>query len=489
MLPSIRLDRERHQPLHDQLAAELRSSILAGNLPPGVPLPSSRRAAFELGVSRNVVVQAYELLQLEGYLDSAVGSGTWVRESLPRHLLGPVEPADTKWSSGSAAGRLSERGERLAGAGRRALEGSRPNGPFRPGAVDPELFPARAWARISGRLWRSRGRELVPYGDPGGHRSLREQLALHLARHRAVRCDAERIVVVPGSQQALDLVVRLLTDPGDRAIVEEPGYPGIHTALAANGVRSRPAAVDADGIDDAAVRAAGEARMLYATPSHQYPLGSTLTLDRRLRLLDWAAGSDAWIVEDDYDSEFRYGSRPLPSLQGLDPHGRVIYLGTFSKILAPGLRLAYLVVPETLVDAFRAAVRATLHHPPIALQATLGAFIAEGHLERHVARVLGVYRKRRSALVDALSDRLGDVLELLPSAAGLHLTALMPPGVDDAAVSRAAARRSIDAPALSGHYLAPPRRAGVLLGFGSADVDQLRDAVDGLSDAIDESCS
>lgn len=494
MFPEIPLDRSDDRLLHDQLADGVRKLVLTGRLSPGTRLPSTRRAADELGVSRSVVVRAYERLQFEGYLDAGVGIGTWVRESLPEHLLRPEVP-DRGERAASMDGRdatlrvgqLSRRGRTLAEAGDHPLLHSGLHRPFRPSAVDPELFPVREWARISGKVWRASGREFLPYGDARGYADLREQIAVHLTRHRGVECDASRIIVTTGSQQGLDLCVRLLFDPGDSTMVEDPGYPGIHAALRAGGVGIEPVAVNAGGVSEREVGSASDSvRALYLTPSHQFPLGVTLSLERRLRLLDWAHEHDAWILEDDYDSEFRYEARPLPSLQGLDRHGRVLYAGTFSKVLAPGLRLGFLVVPESLVDPFRSASRAVTHHPPIGLQATLAEFMAAGHFQRHLGRARTVYGYRREVLVEALQARLGDRVQVLPEPAGLHLTALLPEHVDDVEVSRAALRRSIVAPALSLHYLRSESRSGLILGFGVGDDDSMRDGVEVLAEILGE---
>ncbi|MFW6079247.1 MAG: PLP-dependent aminotransferase family protein [Gemmatimonadota bacterium] len=484
MLPQIRLDRRVRRTLHEQLADQLRRLILSGELAPGFRLPPTRRLAEDLGVSRNVAVLAYEQLQLEGYLTARVGSGTRVPETLPEHLLGPASAAGTLTGDDSAepvAARLSRRGERLleAGAGR-MLQRDAPR-PFRPGVVAPDLFPAKLWGRLAGRVWRRPSTELVPYGDPAGHGSLREAIARHLTRYRAVRCDADRVVVTTGSQQALDIMARLLLDAGDRVAVEEPGYPAARAVFRGAGAELVGIPVDREGVNPAACdEGLEDARLIYTTPSHQYPLGVTLPLERRLRLLETADRTGAWIVEDDYDSEFRYESRPLPSLQGLDRRGRVIYVGSFSKVLAPGLRVGYVVLPEPLVEPFVGARTVMDYHVSTPVQAILAEFMGEGHLERHIARLRTVYERRWRLLRDSL-DALASgplALDVLPGAAGLHLTALLPDGVDDRRAESCAAERGIDAPALSRHYLgAEHRSSGLVLGFGVAGEEDLREGV------------
>lgn len=489
MLPQIQLQRHAAETLHDQLAGELRRLIETGYLPPGARLPPTRRAAESLGVSRNVVVLAYEQLQLEGYLTARVGSGTWVPESLPAHMLSPDRRRGEKTKPGDGRPvRLSDRGRRMAEAAPEGLlHGGRP-GLFRPGAVAAELFPARTWARLSGRVWRRDGPSLVPYGSPLGYRPLREQLADHLARHRAVRCDADQIVITTGAQHALNLLVQLLLDPGDQVAVENPGYLGIHAALRFGGLDPLPVPVDADGLDVSGLEGeATTARMLYTAPSHQYPLGVTLPLERRLRIIEWASSEDAWIIEDDYDSEFRYESRPLPALQGLDRKGRVLYVGTFSKVLAPSLRIGFVVLPTALVDSFGSSMASQVYHPSMPLQATLAEFMAEGHMERHIGRLRGHYAVRWSALKNALDARLASRLEVLPGAAGLHLTVILEPDVDDREVARLARERGLEAPPLSQFHLGAPERPGLLLGFGGSEPKRLREGVEILAGILEGS--
>jgi len=360
-----------------------------------------------------------------------------------------------------------------------------------PGVADPSHFPGRIWSRIERGLWRSRSARMVPYGDGEGYRPLREAIADHVRRHRGVRCDWTQVIVTSGSQQGLDLIARMLVDPGDRVALEEPGYRGAKVAFEAAGAELVPVPVDEEGVDPSLLEEArsgaapsGAPRLLYATPSHQYPLGVTLTLSRRLRILEWAREAGTWIVEDDYDSEFRYESRPLPCLQGLDPEGRVIYLGTFSKVLAPGLRLGFLILPEPLVEAFGRARAAVDTHAPIILQATLAGFMEEGHLERHIARMKAVYGERRAALREAIERELDGALEVPAGAAGLHLTALLDPGTDDREVSRLAAERGIEAPPLSDYSVAPPGRSGLVLGYGAVPVEKIGERTARLAEAV-----
>lgn len=484
MLPQIRIDRGAGVPLHQQLGNELRRLILGGALRPGTRLPSTRQAARELGISRNLVVMAYEQLVLEGYLRSAVGVGTWVPDSLGPHLVAPGTATRTAGAQGGCEQpALSEWGRQL-GEARWRQEARRPALPFRPATTAAEHFPVRTWVRLTARHWRRAPLEMVHYGDAQGYLPLREALADHLGRHRAVSVSPERIVVTGGSQASLDLIARLLLDPGDRAIVEEPGYGGAIAAFRAAGAQLVPAPVDAEGANLAAIDAADGARLLYTTPSHQYPLGVTLTLERRLAMLEWAARNRSWIIEDDYDSEFRYASRPLPSLQGLGGADRVIYVGTFSKVLAAALRIGFIVLPGELVEPFVRARQVTDPHPPTSIQAPLADLIAGGHLERHIARMRGIYAERREALLGALAEMGGERIRPVSGDGGLHLAVHLTCGVDDVAVARLALRRGIDPQPLSAHYFAATPRSGLVLGYGGFAPARLVAAVGTLTHCI-----
>ncbi|HSG91683.1 MAG TPA: PLP-dependent aminotransferase family protein, partial [Pseudomonadales bacterium] len=350
-LLSLRLDADSAEPLHRQLCDGLRDAVLAGNLPPGRRLPSSRALAKELGCARNTVLNAYEQLQSEGYLESRRGSGSFVSPVLPETLLVPVQVLPGN-AERTAAGplRLSRRGAGLAATRAPA----RTAGPaFMLGMPDLAAFPFDRWGRLLGSLWRRPEPAVLGSRDPAGLPALRSAIARHLNAVRGLRCSAEEVLVTSGSQQGLDLVARLLLDPGDRALIEDPGYTGLRGPLASAGLELVPVPVDADGmrVEDGLERAA-DARLAVVAPSHQYPLGTTLSLGRRLRLLDWARSGDGWILEDDYDSEYRYAGRPLTALRGLDAERapgteRVLYLGSFSKVMFPGLRLGYLVVPRS----------------------------------------------------------------------------------------------------------------------------------------------
>lgn len=481
---TLPLDPAAATPLFRQLYEGLRCGILDGTLAAGVRVPATRRLAGELGVSRNTVLNAYEQLLAEGYLEGKAGSGTYVPRTLPEELL-QVRPAAPAQPAPPPRRPLSRRGELLAGTSAGVARSSGVPRPFRPGTPALDAFPFETWRRLVARHHRRPPPDRLAYDHAAGYAPLRRAIAAHLGPARAVRCDPDQVLVVNGAQHGLDLVTRLLLDPGDTAWVEDPGYPGARAALQGAGVRLVPIPVDGDGLDVVAGAARGpDARLAYVTPSHQYPLGVTLSLPRRLALLEWARRANAWVVEDDYDSEFRYAGRPLAALQGLDRDGRVIYLGTFSKTLFPALRLGYLVVPPDLADAFVAARHATDRQAATLTQAVVADFLDEGHFVRHVRRMRTLYAERQETLLRAAGRELGGLLELGPCATGLHLMGWLAAGRDDRRASLAAARAGVEAPPLSGYCLEPRGRGGLMLGYAGADARQIRDAVRRLGAAL-----
>jgi GntR family transcriptional regulator/MocR family aminotransferase len=486
---TLGLDRGSPVPLHRQLYDGLREAILSGRLRPGARLPSTRVLAGDVGASRNTVLAAFGQLLAEGYLEGRVGAGTTVAATLPETLL-RARPETPGTRRAGRRPRLSRRGALLVGTRDALARGAIAARPFRPGLPGLEAFPFDLWARLVARRWRRVSRQLLDYGDPAGYAPLREAIAAYLGEARAVRCEAHQVIVVTGAQQAVDLAARVLLDPGDTAWMEDPGYPGARGALVAAGIQLAPIPVDAEGLDVGhGARHAAGARLVYVTPSHQYPLGVTMSLHRRLALLEWASRSGAWILEDDYDSEYRYAGRPLAALQGLDAAGRVIYAGTFSKVLFPSLRLGYLIVPAELVDAFVAARALADRHAPSVPQAALADFIEGGHFARHIRRTRALYAERQAALVRAARRTLGALLEVGPAEAGMHLGGWLPEGVDDRAAARAAQAREIDAPPLSAYRARPPRRGargGLMLGYAAYTPREIEDACARLAPALRE---
>lgn len=485
MFSALSLDTQSDTPLYRQLYAEIRAAVLGGRLAPGARLPSSRALAAELGLARSTVVSAFEQLLAEGYLEGRVGAGTFVARALPDDLLGagPTRPAGARAETSTR--RLSTRGEQLAAtpASASAASSAGPRA-FQVGLPDTASFPHALWARLAARHYAAPAPALLSYGDPAGHRPLRAAIAAYLAAARGVRCTPEQVIIVSGSQQGLSLAAQLLLDPGDDAWIEEPGYMGARGALLAAGARVVAVPVDAEGLDVAAgARLAPAARLAYITPSHQFPLGVTMSLGRRLALLAWAGAAGAWLIEDDYDSEYRYAGRPLAALQGLDTAGRVIYIGTFSKVLYPGLRLGYLVAPPDLAPAFAAARALADRHSPGVEQAILADFIAEGHFARHLRRTRARYALRQEALLDAARPLAGR-LDLAPAEAGMHLVGWLAPGDDDRATAHRAAELGVVTAPLSAYRLGPPGRPGLMLGYTSVAEAALREGVRRLERAL-----
>jgi GntR family transcriptional regulator/MocR family aminotransferase len=468
------LDGGSATPLYRQLYAGVRESILAGRLAPGAVLPSSRALAEGLGVSRNTVILAFDQLVAEGYIQGSPRSGTRVA-AVPER----AQKTDPSRGPGPSA-----RGLAIAEARLPALTRSgSPPVPFRIGVPALDEFPFRLWARLAARRWRRH--PLLDYGDPGGYSVLREAIAEYVRLARGVRCQTEQVVITNGSQQGVDLAARVLLDPGDSVWMEDPGYTGARAALQASGARLIPVPVDGDGlIVEEGERLAPGARLAYASPSHQFPLGVTMSATRRLGLLRWAARAGAWVLEDDYDSEFRYDARPLASLQGMDEDGRVIYVGTFSKTLFPALRLGYLIVLHELTNVFRAARAVSDRQSPTMDQAVLADFLSGGHFARHVRRMRRLYAERQEVLVEAVQRQLGGRLKVAPSAAGMHLVGWLEPGENDAAVSARAAELGVEAAPLSRYGLVPPGRGGLLLGWAGYPAEAIREGVERLAKVL-----
>jgi len=472
--------------MYRQLYEWFRRAILAGQLRPGQRVPSTRSLAAELRVSRIPVSGAYEQLHAEGYFETFVGAGTCVARSIPddalRPAIGKALGASQQVSNRQALRKVSRRVALLRVP---AQTWSNKLVAFRVSLPALEHFPTRVWSQVLNRHSRKPTRQLMAYGDAKGYVPLRQAIAEYLGAARAVRCEPSQVLVTTGSQQGLQLSAQVLLDANEQVWVEEPGYPGARQALMMAGVKLVPVPVDHEGLDVAeGIRRARSAHGVYITPSHQYPLGVTMTAARRMLLLHWAMRSGAWIIEDDYDSEYRLGGHPIASLQGLDTDARVIYVGTFSKVMFPALRLGYVVVPEDLVDAFSTARDATDQFSSTLYQAAMTDFIREGHFARHIRRMRMLYIQRRTALVEAIHKRMGDELEVIGAEAGMHLVALLPPGVSDVAISKRAAQIGISAMPLSSCYASAPLRGGLILGYGGTDARQIHDGMRKLAVSI-----
>ncbi len=478
---------------HRQLYNQIRGHVLSGRLAGGVRLPATRSLARDLGCSRNTVLSAYDLLLAEGYLAGSRGSGTYVSRLLPdpfMALAAGVEAAGPK-SHGGGSATLSARGRALAKIG------FRPRGPVGAFMLGPDVsqVPFDVWGRILGAAWRRPVPALPHSGDPAGYRPLREAIAEYLRATRALSCDWRQVMITSGAQQALDLVARALLDPGDAVWCEDPGYAGLRGPLIAAGARLVQIPVDDQGLSVAEGRdRAPKARLAVVAPSHQFPLGVVMSLGRRLELLNWARSAGAWILEDDYDSEYRYAGRPLAALQGLeadsgDGAGRVIYAGTFSKVMFPSLRLGYLVVPKDLIEPLTQVRAALDDHPSAVVQPVLAAFIAEGHFSAHVRRMRRHYAARQEALLEAARRWLDGKLLLSPDEAGLHLVARLTPALgrrmSDTQAAARAAGAGVAVSALSGYAVEAQCDPGLLLGYAAVQEDAIEDSVIRLAKALD----
>ena len=492
-LPAISIDRASALPLYRQLYEAMRQAILLGSLRKGLRLPSTRHLATELRVSRNIAVMAFEQLLAEGYVECKTGAGTFVTSVLPEEVLhvhgSPVKGNRTP----SRRSKVIKRVPHLDGRFCCAIPGVGPKlryAPFRYGLPALDELPLDLWGRLLARHCRMAPAEVAVHGDPSGLPRLREAIASYVGAARGVRCRAEQVIITNGSQQAIDLAARVLADPGEVAIIEDPGYIGARAALEATGLKVVPVSVGRDGLRvDLLAKRHLRAKLVYVTPSHQFPLGVVLSLGNRLQLLDWAARNDTWILEDDFDSEYRYGSKPIPALQGLDGNGRVIYIGTFSKVLFATLRLGYLIVPEDLVDTF-VAIRWVLDRgSPLVEQAALADFITEGHLASHIRRMRTLYMGRCSVMIKTIREDMGDVLESWDSEAGMHTVGWLPPNVDDSLVSAQAAKVGIYAIPVSSLSMLPLSRGGLALGYAAFKPEVIRKSLRDLEFVIRQSSS
>jgi GntR family transcriptional regulator/MocR family aminotransferase len=466
------------EPLFRQVYARLRQGILDGTFRAGDRLPSTRDLAEQLRISRTVVVLAYDQLLAEGFVEGRVGSGTYVPAG--------VASARPGGSARSARFRLSRFGAFAAATGPR-VDFPRPRAKplpydFSYGRSDVESFPFEQWQRILHRRERRvRVREL-DYGPAAGTDALREAIAAHLRRSRAVVCDAGQVIVVNGSQQALDLVARVLIEAGDGVAIEDPIYQGTREIVRAAGARLHAIPVDRDGLDPDALPP--KARLAFVTPSHQYPSGAILPLARRQALLRWARRANAVIVEDDYDGEFRYDGKPLESLQGLDGEGRVVYVGTFSRTVFSALRIGYLVVPSKLSAAFTGAKWLCDRHTPTLEQETLAEFIASGMYERHLRRVRRRNAARRRALLEALEKHLAERVEVSGAGAGAHVVVWPSRRISEAATVEAAAARGVGVYGIAPYFFRRPPRPGLILGYSRLREGDLREGVRRLAEVL-----
>jgi GntR family transcriptional regulator / MocR family aminotransferase len=469
----LEIDLQSETPILQQIYLNLRQAILLKSLAPGSRLPSTRQLADRLGVSRTSVLSAYDRLLGEGYIEGRTGSGTYVSSEASESIITPA--LAIRQQRVGATRRLSKAGARYR---KTALKLNPPEDiPFSAGCCSVDATTIEAWRRIGSRQLRTLDRVNLSYADPIGELSLRIEVAQYLRAARAVRCEPEQIIIVSGAQQAVDLCSRVLLDPGDPVWVEDPGYHGAQAALSGIGAKLIPVPVDESGLMvSAGIATEPNAKAAYITPSHQYPTGVVMSMRRRLDILVWARDRDAWIIEDDYDSEFRYVGRPLASLQGIDDGARVIYVGTLSKMLFPGARIGFAVVPRDLIDVFTGAKFVTDRQPATLLQAMVTDFIRQGFLNGHIRRMRQLYREARDVVVEAITRHMGDLVDVEVPEGGIQLAIHFKKAISDVEVARQARLQGIAVKPISRLYLQVDPRQGLLLGYAGFDLHTLRTA-------------
>ena len=484
VVESLESDINADLPAHRRIFELIRQAILSHQLQGGSKLPSSRHLASEVGCSRNTIIAAYEQLLAEGYVESRIGSGTVVADTLSNYSL-MTEAISTDHTSTIAPVNLprvlSKRGQKLT---KWPSDTHYEIQEFIAGANDFSVFPYKLWQKLQNKCWREPQSAFMDYARLGGYAPLREVLAEYLRVARSVRCSADQILITAGTQQSLDLCARLLADSQDMVWMENPGYWGARRIFEANDLQLRPISVDAEGLAPNSADLATSPCLIYATPSHQYPTDVVMSLSRRRLLIEFAAANGAWILEDDYDSEFRYKGRPIASLQGLDDYARVIYLGTFSKVLYPGIRIGYVVVPKDLIEPFRTGL-ADIHRPgQMAVQAALADFIAQGHFATHIRNVRSRYGQSRALLQHTLQNQLVAPAYLSNADAGLHLVVHLPDYCDDVKLVTEAMLQQIDIRPLSTYYIAAPITRGVVVGYGYMPLEDIVEAASRLAKLI-----
>ncbi len=468
----LSLDTDDTIPLYRQIYAQIREMILSDALPAGTALPSSRDLAGKYHVARVTVTTAYEQLQAEGFVTAHVGAGTRVADALAAlHEPEPFRPTFSKW------------GEGVAASGQAVVEAvvTKPEIDFGFGRSFPHIFPYDIWRRLLARYLSTDDTMLSRYGSVAGFHPLRAAVANYLRRLRGVNCTAEQVVIVSGIQQALDILARLLLEPGDEVLVETPGYPDALKLFQLHQAVLTALPVDEEGFPVEKIPENSQARFAFVTPSNQFPKGGTMPLERRLALLQWAQEHEALVLEDDYDGELRYSEHPLAALQGLDEDGRVVYLGTFSKVLFPALRLGYLVLPPVLLAPFLQAKQLVDRGAPTLTQAAVADFITEGHFERHLRRLRQAYGRRRQVLVQALQEHLGDKIQYSNAEAGLHVMVYLNDAIDEAAVVRKAAEAGVGVYPGESYHVHKAPRPSILLGFSGLNEKEIREGIQRLA--------
>jgi GntR family transcriptional regulator/MocR family aminotransferase len=475
-LVSLNINPSSDVPLYKQLYNTFRQSILEGTFSPGQKLPGTRSLAAELKISRNTVVLAFEQLLIEGYIKGKTGSGTFVNE-IPDNILNIKESADRKKSEKKITTNLITQ---LGSPGLIRRNTSIENIiPFQNGLPSIDEFPVKTWLKLNNQIARTLSNIHLGYGDAAGYKPFREEIASYLKTYRAVNCNAGQIIIVNGSQQGLDLIMRVLIERGDIIWHEDPGYFGARASMLFAGAEIFPSPLDNEGLNiEYSLKKYPAPKLIYTTPSHQFPLGSTMSASRRIQLLQYASRNNCWIIEDDYDSEFRYSGSPLPSLQGMDKNSCVLYLGTFSKVLFPGLRLGYLVLPDPqMLEVFVSAKSMMDRQSPVFEQLITSRFLKEGYFTRHIRKMRTLYKERQEFLLKEIEKELEGIVNVNHSDAGMHIIAWLPEGLDDRIISRKAAENNLIAYPVSEYVLKFKQKPGLLLGYTAFDKSKLKTGV------------
>lgn len=474
-LAAIAIDRKSDIPVYRQLYNEFRQAILNGRFRSGQRLPATRELAKFFKVSRTTVLLSFENLLIEGYIKGRPGSGTFISDEIPEHLLQVSMKESYLDKSSKSKNNPRAKGYKL----KEYLNSERQDynmfKPFKPGVPDLNEFPFHIWKKLIANSIEDLSRDRFGYSSSAGYKPLRQAVADYIRISRGVKCEAEQVIITNGSQQGIDLAIRVLLKHGDNVGFEEPGYPGAADTLSAAGMNLIPMPMDEEGINFK--KSKRKPSLVYVTPSHQYPLGITMSLNRRLELLDYCSSTGAWILEDDYDSEYRYNGHPLSSLQGIDNNNSVIYMGTFSKVMFPGLRLGYLIVPPHLIESFTAAKMLADRNSPIFEQAALEKFISEGHYGRHIRRMRVLYEKRKDVFYDYSEKHLKEHIAMHPAEAGLHTIGWLNKIEDDEEFSRFMFKNGIITPALSGYSIKKRCKPGLVLGYAAYSEQQIKTAI------------
>lgn len=481
-----------HVPMHRQIYEKMRQAILCGEIPAKSRIPSSRLLAAQLGVSRMTVMNAYEQLLAEGYLEGKIGAGTFVASELPEDLLQPPKISTVKKESFSRELNLSKKGTQMAQDFNDVLREHSANTflPFQNGLTALDEFPFDLWTRLATRIHRKSPISAIVNDDLAGYRPLREAIAAHLKSARGVFCEPEQVIITAGAQQALALICAVFLECGDDVWIEDPGYLSARNLFALSGANIIPVPVDEDGLNFTdTLKESRNPKLIYVTPSHQYPLGVTMSLSRRLSLIEAARTSGAWIIEDDYDSEYRYAGHPLASLQGLDRDGRVLYVGTFSKTIFPSIKLGCLVVPPDLVNVFTSARLLNGAQSPLSTQAILAEFMSEGHFARHIRRMRTLYETRQQILIEEVRRNLSGLIEVKANDSGMHLVGWLTEGLDEIEVSQKAAQQKIRLQPISDSSINNYARNGLVFGYAAFNENQIKYAVGKLSEILNEMIS